>query len=98
MRGVAHSPEAENRDTFVYESERCFDGPRVALMVAPKDTATQMSSTITPTSRSDDSAAKDSSPVFDPNDLQVSRIRALRGPNYWRLAPVIACDVRLGSL
>ena len=31
-------------------------------------------------------------------DLRVSRIRALRGPNYWRLAPVIACDVRLGNL
>lgn len=25
-------------------------------------------------------------------------MRALRGPNYWRLAPVIACDVRLGAL
>jgi len=32
------------------------------------------------------------------HDLVVTRIRALRGPNYWRLAPVIACDVRLGSL
>jgi cyanophycin synthetase len=30
--------------------------------------------------------------------LRVTRIRALRGPNYWRLAPVIACDVRLGEL
>src|SRR5256885_9683746 len=30
--------------------------------------------------------------------LRVSRVRALRGPNYWRLAPVIACDVRLGDL
>jgi cyanophycin synthetase len=35
---------------------------------------------------------------FDPSDLEVTRIRALRGPNYWRLAPVIACDVRLGTL
>ncbi len=35
---------------------------------------------------------------FDPHDLRVTRIRALRGPNYWRLAPVVACDVRLGSL
>ncbi|HEX6576679.1 MAG TPA: cyanophycin synthetase [Gemmatimonadaceae bacterium] len=35
---------------------------------------------------------------LDPEELEVSRIRALRGPNYWRLAPVIACDVRLGSL
>ncbi len=34
----------------------------------------------------------------DPKQLEVSRIRALRGPNYWRLAPVIACDVRLGAL
>ena len=31
-------------------------------------------------------------------ELRVSRIRALRGPNYWRLAPVIACDVRCGAL
>src|SRR5215210_1311314 len=35
---------------------------------------------------------------FDPSELRVTRLRALRGPNYWRLAPVIACDVRLGSL
>ena len=35
---------------------------------------------------------------YDPKQLEVSRIRALRGPNYWRLAPVIACDVRLGNL
>lgn len=32
------------------------------------------------------------------HDLRVTRIRALRGPNYWRLAPVIACDVTLGTL
>jgi cyanophycin synthetase len=32
------------------------------------------------------------------DDLKVTRIRALRGPNYWRLAPVIACDVSLGPL
>jgi len=31
-------------------------------------------------------------------DFAVTRIRALRGPNFWRLAPVIACDVRLGTL
>ncbi|HZE07160.1 MAG TPA: cyanophycin synthetase [Gemmatimonadaceae bacterium] len=37
-------------------------------------------------------------PQIDAEQLQVSRIRALRGPNYWRLAPVIACDVQLGSL
>lgn len=36
--------------------------------------------------------------MVDADQLQVSRIRALRGPNYWRLAPVIACDVQLGSL
>ncbi|HEY2065207.1 MAG TPA: cyanophycin synthetase, partial [Gemmatimonadaceae bacterium] len=34
----------------------------------------------------------------DASDLRVTRVRALRGPNYWRLAPVIACDVRLGGL
>jgi cyanophycin synthetase len=37
-------------------------------------------------------------PIPTPATLRVSRIRALRGPNYWRLAPVIACDVRLGEL
>ncbi|MGI9044698.1 MAG: cyanophycin synthetase [Gemmatimonadaceae bacterium] len=36
--------------------------------------------------------------MLDPGELEVTRIRALRGPNYWRLAPVIACDVRLGAL
>lgn len=36
--------------------------------------------------------------IPSPTALRVSRIRALRGPNYWRLAPVIACDVRLGEL
>ena len=36
--------------------------------------------------------------AVDANDLRVTRVRPLRGPNYWRLAPVIACDVRLGSL
>ncbi|HYJ79073.1 MAG TPA: cyanophycin synthetase, partial [Longimicrobiaceae bacterium] len=34
----------------------------------------------------------------DPDQLQISRLRALRGPNFWRLAPVIACDVQLGAL
>ncbi len=43
-------------------------------------------------------ATPPSIPVIDPNELRVTRIRALRGPNYWRLAPVIACDVRLGAL
>src|SRR3954466_9938093 len=37
-------------------------------------------------------------PLIDAEQLEVSRIRAMRGPNYWRLAPVIACDVQLGSL
>jgi len=37
-------------------------------------------------------------PTVDPDDLRVTRLRALRGPNFWRLAPVIACDVRLGAL
>jgi cyanophycin synthetase len=36
--------------------------------------------------------------LYDANELRVTRVRALRGPNYWRLAPVIACDVRLGAL
>jgi cyanophycin synthetase len=36
--------------------------------------------------------------AFDPGDLRVSRLRAVRGPNFWRLAPVIACDVTLGTL
>lgn len=35
---------------------------------------------------------------FDPDDLRVTRLRAVRGPNFWRLAPVIACDLTLGSL
>jgi cyanophycin synthetase len=35
---------------------------------------------------------------LDPDDLRVSRLRAVRGPNFWRLAPVIACDLTLGSL
>ena len=35
---------------------------------------------------------------IDPNDLRITRLRALRGPNFWRLAPVIACDVHLGAL
>lgn len=35
---------------------------------------------------------------YDPEDLRISRLRALRGPNFWRLAPVIACDVTLGAL
>ena len=37
-------------------------------------------------------------PDLRADDLRVTRIRALRGPNYWRLAPVIACDVALGAL
>src|SRR4051812_10000529 len=37
-------------------------------------------------------------PELEAAQFSVSRLRALRGPNYWRLAPVIACDVRLGAL
>src|SRR5690348_17069970 len=37
-------------------------------------------------------------PCIRPDEFRVVRLRALRGPNYWRLAPVIACDVRLGTL
>jgi cyanophycin synthetase len=40
----------------------------------------------------------ESSARFDPDELRVTRIRALRGPNYWRLAPVIAGDVAQGAL
>jgi cyanophycin synthetase len=36
--------------------------------------------------------------AFAPGDVRISRLRALRGPNFWRLAPVIACDVTLGAL
>jgi cyanophycin synthetase len=36
--------------------------------------------------------------AIDASELRVTRLRALRGPNYWRLAPVIACDLRLGTL
>src|SRR6476620_9683058 len=34
----------------------------------------------------------------DPDELRISRLRPLRGPNFWRLAPVIACDLTLGAL
>jgi cyanophycin synthetase len=44
------------------------------------------------------SLATEETTRLDPAELEVTRIRALRGPNYWRLAPVIACDVRLGAL
>jgi cyanophycin synthetase len=37
-------------------------------------------------------------PAPDPGELRLVRLRALRGPNYWRLAPVIAGDLVLGSL
>jgi cyanophycin synthetase len=36
--------------------------------------------------------------MIDPSMLEVTRLRALRGPNTWRLDPVIACDVRAGAL
>jgi cyanophycin synthetase len=36
--------------------------------------------------------------AIDPASLEVARIRALRGPNAWSLDPVIACDVKVGSL
>lgn len=35
---------------------------------------------------------------LDPTELEALRIRAMRGPNYWRLSPVIAADIRLGRL
>jgi cyanophycin synthetase len=34
----------------------------------------------------------------DAEQLRISRLRAVRGPNFWRLAPVIACDLTLGAL
>jgi len=37
-------------------------------------------------------------PAIDPGQLSVSRLRALRGPNVWRLAPVIACRLHTGAL
>lgn len=36
--------------------------------------------------------------VQNGTDLTILNIRALNGPNYWRLAPVILCDINLGSL
>ena len=33
-----------------------------------------------------------------PDDLRTTRVRALPGPNFWRLAPVIVCDLVLGQL
>ena len=41
---------------------------------------------------------RNTAPAFDATELRVTRIRALKGPNYWRLSPVIACDVHLGTL
>ncbi len=45
-----------------------------------------------------ESAAAAAAARVNPDELRISRLRALRGPNFWRLAPVIACDVRLGAL
>jgi len=36
--------------------------------------------------------------ALDPDELRISRLRPLRGPNFWRLAPVIACDLTVGAL
>jgi cyanophycin synthetase len=35
---------------------------------------------------------------LDPAQLHITRLRAVRGPNFWRLAPVIACDLSVGAL
>jgi len=43
-------------------------------------------------------SASSSATLYYARELRVTRVRALRGPNYWRLAPVIACDLALGSL
>ncbi|HKG90685.1 MAG TPA: cyanophycin synthetase [Gemmatimonadaceae bacterium] len=53
-----------------------------------------MTSTITPAAPSEGMLPF----PIDPSELRITRLRALRGPNFWRLAPVIACDVRLGAL
>jgi cyanophycin synthetase len=37
-------------------------------------------------------------PGLDPGQLEITRLRTLRGPNYWRLAPVVACDLAVGEL
>ncbi|MBA2670089.1 MAG: cyanophycin synthetase [Gemmatimonadetes bacterium] len=34
----------------------------------------------------------------DAAEIRIDRLRAVRGPNFWRLAPVIACDLSLGEL
>jgi cyanophycin synthetase len=49
-------------------------------------------------SQTDITGAAVAAPALDPDELRVSRLRAVRGPNFWRLAPVIACDLRLGAL
>src|SRR6476659_2744969 len=36
-------------------------------------------------------------PSLDPAQLEITLLRSLRGPNFWRLAPVIAADVRQGA-
>jgi cyanophycin synthetase len=43
-------------------------------------------------------AVADSRLRHDPAELRIARLRAVRGPNFWRLAPVIACDLTLGAL
>jgi cyanophycin synthetase len=45
-----------------------------------------------------DPGVRTPAPRLDPEDFRLTRLRPLRGPNFWRLAPVIACDVTLGSL
>ena len=52
--------------------------------------------TTAPFAPSSDAAASHALLLDVANALTVANIRAMRGPNYWRLAPVIACDVRLG--
>jgi cyanophycin synthetase len=46
----------------------------------------------------DISAPSDPRSGLDPGALRISRLRAVRGPNFWRPAPVIACDLSLGTL
>jgi cyanophycin synthetase len=43
----------------------------------------------------DPPAPPDAAPA---DDLRATRVRALPGPNYWRIGPVITCDLALGRL
>ena len=72
-----------------------FASPRALLKKTRKSkSAAQTARIATAPSNGRPAAA----PPLDASDLIISRVRPLRGPNYWRLAPVVACDLKLGSL